>query len=143
MTVQVMVAESHADIAACMELRRTVFVNEQGVSEADERDGNDSAVVHFLARLNGQPTGTLRVRVLDRTGKIERVCVLKHHRGEGLGAALTRRALEYLAGLPDVAEVGPAAQVQVVGFYEGLGFRTTGNEYLDAGIAHRDMARAL
>lgn len=143
MTVGVSVAEDDAAIAACLELRRIVFIDEQGVSPSDERDGRDGSALHFLARVDGQPAGTLRVRVLGATGKIERVCILKPHRGAGIGAALTGAALDHLVGVPVVTEARLGAQVPVIGFYERLGFQVAGPEYLDAGIPHRDMVRAL
>ena len=37
------------DIATCLELRRIVFIDEQGVPEADERDDLDAQAVHLLA----------------------------------------------------------------------------------------------
>ena len=143
MSVDVSAAGDDAAIAACLELRRIVFIAEQGVSEAEERDGRDDAALHLLARVDEEPAGTLRIRVVDGIGKIERVCVLKPHRGSGIGAALTVAALDHLRAQPGVSGAKLGAQVQVIGFYEALGFRVAGPEYLDAGIPHRDMVRAL
>ena len=39
------------DIATCQSLRYRVFVEEQGVSLADEQDGRDAEALHMLARL--------------------------------------------------------------------------------------------
>ena len=35
------------------------------------------------------------------------------------------------------------AQIHALDFYEKLGFRAFGDDYLDAGIAHRDMELTL
>jgi predicted GNAT family N-acyltransferase len=40
-------------------------------------------------------------------------------------------------------EVVLAAQVHAIGFYRAHGFVEEGAEYLEAGIPHRDMRRAL
>ena len=131
------------DIAACQRLRRVVFIEEQGVSEAEELDGLDEAAIHLLALDGGRPVGTARLLVRGATGKIGRVCVLPEARGTGLGAALIRAALAELRGMPGVAEAYLGSQSHATGFYEKLGFAVEGEEFLDAGIPHRHMRRAL
>ncbi len=127
------------DIALCRRLRRVVFIDEQGVSEADEVDDRDGAALHLLALLDGAPVGSARLLVEGRTGKIGRVCVLKPARGAGIGAALIRAGVARFRAMPGVTKVKLGAQVQALGFYAGLGFEAVGAEYLDAGILHRDM----
>lgn len=131
------------DLATCRALRETVFIQEQGVPEAEEYDGLDDQADHILARLNGQPVGCARILYKDDTGKIGRVCVLRQARGTGLGAALIRACLEHLQGKPGIARAMLGAQTHAIGFYEKLGFTAFGPEYLDAGIPHRDMDRPL
>ena len=129
------------DIAACRALRRVVFIEEQGVSLADEIDDLDGHSLHLIAHKKTTPIGTARVHIADDLAKIGRVCVLSQHRGTGLGTALIRKALEVSAGKARKAKLG--AQVHALGFYEGLGFRAIGPVYDDAGIDHRDMVRDL
>lgn len=138
MSVSIGVTE---DLAACLRLRRTVFIEEQGVSEAEEVDGLDADCVHLLASDDGVPVGTARILLKGDLAKIGRVCVLPSHRGTGLGAALIRRALEEMQGNATTAKLG--AQVHALGFYEALGFTAIGPVYDDAGIPHRDMVRSL
>jgi predicted GNAT family N-acyltransferase len=130
------------DIATCRHLRRVVFIDEQGVPEADEIDDKDDDAIHLLATEDGHPVGSARLLLLGGTGKIGRVCVLKSHRGTGLGAALIRAAIDELRthGMT-TAKLG--SQTHALGFYERLGFTPTGPEYTDAGIPHRDMTLAL
>lgn len=135
--------EETRDIATCQRLRRVVFIEEQGVSEADEVDGLDEAAIHLLAFQDDQPVGTARLLLKGVTGKIGRVCVLPQARGTGLGAALIRAALEVLGRQPGVAEAYLGSQSHATGFYEKLGFAVEGEEFLDAGIPHRHMRRAL
>lgn len=131
------------DIATCLALRRTVFIEEQGVSEADEVDGLDEAAIHLLALDGDRPVGTARLLVKGAVAKIGRVCVLRQARGTGLGAALIRAALDELRAQPGVREAMLGSQSHATGFYEKLGFVVIGEEFLDAGIRHRDMRRAL
>jgi len=131
------------DIATCRALRRTVFIEEQGVPEADEIDDLDPVATHLLATVAGRPVGSARIVVTGDTGKIGRVCVLPDQRGTGLGAALVQGAVAHLATLPGVTRAKLGAQTHAIGFYERLGFTATGPEYIDAGIPHRDMIRPL
>jgi ElaA protein len=143
MSLTVAPAESEADRAACFALREAVFVDEQGVAKDLEYDGLDGAARHLLARLGGTPAGTLRMRIVGDAVKLERVCVARAARGRGIGAALTRAALDMAREMPGVRAARLGAQVPVIGFYERLGFTAQGPEYLDAGIPHRDMTRPL
>lgn len=131
------------DITACRALRRTVFIEEQGVSETDEVDDLDDQAIHLLATLNGKPVGSARLLVLGETGKVGRVCVLAEARGTGLGAALMRAAVDRFRTEPGVKKVKLGAQTHALGFYERLGFTATGPEFDDAGIPHRDMVLTL
>lgn len=131
------------DIATCRALRRTVFIEEQGVSEADEIDDLDESALHLIAVIEGRAVGSARLLVAGETVKVGRVCVLADVRGQGLGAALMRAAVDMARGLPGVARVKLGAQTHALGFYERLGFKAVGPEFLDAGIPHRDMVLAL
>ena len=131
------------DIALCRRLRRVVFIDEQGVSEACEVDDLDDQALHLLAQLDGRPVGVARLLVLGATGKIGRVCVLAEARGNSIGSALIRAAVARFRLMPGVAQVKLGAQVHALGFYAGLGFQAVGAVYDDAGIPHRDMVLAL
>lgn len=140
--MSVTIAETR-DLAACHALRRAVFMDEQGISEADEMDDLDGQAVHLLAVDGGRPVGTARILTSGATGKIGRVCVLAEARGTGLGAALINVALGHLRATPGVTQAKLGAQTHAMGFYERLGFQACGPIYDDAGIPHRDMIRPL
>ena len=140
MTVQVSVTK---DIATCHALRRTVFIEEQGVSEADEQDGLDHQCIHLLALQDGVPVGTARLMPLGDTGKVGRVCVLQQARGTGFGVALMRAAIDQFRAMPGIAHVKLGAQTHALAFYERLGFTPYGDVFMDAGIPHRNMVLDL
>lgn len=131
------------DLSPCHDLRRVVFIDEQGVSEEEEMDSLDEGAIHLLATVEGQPMGTARLLLQGEIGKIGRVCVRKEARGTGLGAILMQAALTELSRLPEVTTAKLSAQCYAIGFYEKLGFEAYGPIYDDAGIPHRDMKRAL
>ena len=140
MSVKIAVTE---DLRTCQALRRTVFIEEQNVPEADEVDGRDAGAVHLLATVDGRAVGTARLLVSGDSGKIGRVCVLAEMRGKGIGARLIEAAVREFAANPAIAKVKLSAQINALPFYERLGFTAEGDEYLDAGIVHRDMFRTL
>ncbi|MCG8545899.1 MAG: GNAT family N-acetyltransferase [Alphaproteobacteria bacterium] len=131
--------EDEQDIRECLRLRRIVFIEEQGVSEAEEVDGRDPESRHVLVRDGRAPIAAARVRFLDDVAKIERVCVLSAHRGKGLGAQIMKFILAEMAADPRIETVRLGAQTHALAFYQRLGFVAFGDEYLDAGIPHRDM----
>ncbi|MEO0503581.1 MAG: GNAT family N-acetyltransferase [Pseudomonadota bacterium] len=131
------------DLATCHDLRRIVFMEEQGVSEADERDGRDGEALHVLATLDGEALGCARILLNGEVAKIGRVCVLKDARGTGLGAAIILGCLDVARAQPGVTTARLGAQTHALSFYEKLGFEAFGPVYDDAGIPHRDMERAL
>lgn len=140
MTVQI---ERTENTEACFAIRMDVFVGEQGISLAEEFDDFDGDAVHLVATDGDEFVGTARLIIEKYTGKIGRVCVVKSHRGTGLGAKLVKAGLEIFIDRPDITRAYLSAQVNAIGFYEKLGFRAYGEAYDDAGIPHRDMEKTL
>lgn len=132
------------EFADCLALRLEVFVEEQNVPIEEEVDDLDPVATHLIARDEaGTAVGTARVFEVGDIGKIGRVCVVKSHRGTGLGAALIEACMTELRTRPHLKTAKLGAQSYAIGFYERLGFSVVGDEYLDAGIPHRDMAQPL
>ena len=130
------------DMAAIFDIRARVFIDEQGVAENIERDGKDGEALQLIAFADGKPVGTARILVSEGTGKIGRVAVLNAHRGKGLGQGLILAALDELRRCgAHTAKLG--AQTHALGFYEALGFKAQGPEFLDADIPHREMVQSL
>jgi ElaA protein len=135
--------ERTENLAACHALRRTVFIQEQNVPEADEMDDLDDQAIHLLAWQGDTPVGTARLLINGNIGKIGRVCVLAQARGTGLGAQLIRVSMDILREQSGVTVAKLGAQTHAIGFYEKLGFVAQGPVYDDGGIPHRDMTREL
>ena len=126
----------HSHQRALSSLRRTVFVEEQGVAEDQEWDGADPDCRHFLAEdADGRPVGTAR---LMPSGQIGRMAVLVDWRKRGIGARLLGLAVA-AARAADYRVIFLHAQSHAVGFYERAGFRVTGPPFTEAGILHREM----
>lgn len=124
------------DRLALKHVRRVVFMAEQGVPEELEWDEWDATSRHFLAEDDqGHPLGTAR---LLPDGHIGRMAVLQFWRRRGVGTALMRRVLA-TARDAGFAAVELAAQTHALKFYERFGFVSFGDEFMDAGIPHRNM----
>ena len=140
-TGEVVRITAEADLATALAIRREVFIDEQGVPEDLELDGRDDEATHFLARADGVPVGTARIRDYgDGVAKVERVAVREPYRGEGWGRRIMA-AVEEHAGETGYERVHLAAQLPVVGFYERLGYEVASEEFMDAGIPHRSMEK--
>jgi predicted GNAT family N-acyltransferase len=145
-TMTVGIVGSEAELDVCLALRRIVFIEEQGVPEQEELDDLDPVCTHLLAFVGERPVGTARLRLIDgedgRVAKAQRVAVLASARNSGVGRALMR-ALEQEAAREGAEAVILAAQTSAIPFYERLGYLAYGEEFMDAGIPHRWMRRAL
>ena len=135
--IHVRLAHWQKDNAALRRIREAVFVAEQAVPAELEWDDEDIEAVHFLACEGDFPIGTAR---LLADGQIGRVSVLKDWRGLKVGDALMRAAIE-AAEQRGLRVQKLSAQVHAAPFYERLGFRIEGDEYLEAGIPHVLMVR--
>ena len=133
-----------ADIADCLAVRRAVFVEEFGISESDELDGEEQECLHVLARArDGEAVGAARLRLVGDTAKVERVCVLAAERAAGIGRALLITMIAEARRLDGLRQVKLGSMVTAMPFYEGLGFHAVGAEYQDVGLPHRDMVLVL
>ncbi len=125
---------------AAVKVRRAVFVEELGVEESLDIDGEDAQAIHLVAFRGEDPVVTGRLRPAHH--RIERLAVLKPLRGNGLGSwalgCLIREAVR--AGL---SRVMLHAQCAAIGFYERHGFSVDGPEFEEAGIGHRRMQLEL
>ena len=117
-------------------IRRKVFVEEQECPPELEWEHEDESV-HFLATVNGIPSGACRWRETDKGYKLERFAVLKEFRGQGVGQALVKTVL---SDLPTSAKyVYLHAQLSAIGLYEKFGFKRSGHQFEEAGIQHFKM----
>jgi YbgC/YbaW family acyl-CoA thioester hydrolase len=129
---------------AAQAIRTAVFVDEQKVPPALERDAADLAAVHALARNRlGLAVGTGRLLAGAGPGepaRIGRMAVSRALRGARVGNALLE-ALMAAAGRRGDAEVMLHAQVSAIGFYARAGFQPHGERFEEAGIGHLEMRR--
>lgn len=131
------------DLAAARAIRREVFIAEQGVSEAEEMDALDDQCRHYVARIEGHPAGTARLRACAPSiAKLERMAVRTVHRKSGVGRALLAR-IEADAAAEGTREIVLHAQDHALGFYARCGYVLEGEGFAEAGIPHHRMRKIL
>ena len=119
-------------------IRQEVFINEQGVSQEEEWDGEDERETthHFLAYADGKAIATSRLLKYQHIG---RVCVLSPYRGMGAGLGITKQTISYALPHNSTSTFILNSQTTAIGLYEKLGFIAEEEEFLDAGIPHKKM----
>ncbi|WP_339251242.1 GNAT family N-acetyltransferase [Sporosarcina sp. FSL W8-0480] len=141
--VVVKIARSDQEREAAYDVRKKVFVEEQGVPLSLEMDEFDKTSDHFIVYQDDTPIGAGRIREIeDGIGKVERVCVLKDFRGKHLGN-LIMLELEKHAKSTGMKKLILNAQSYAVPFYEKLGYTVTSPEFMDADIPHRAMEKDI
>ncbi|PYZ97777.1 GNAT family N-acetyltransferase [Alteribacter lacisalsi] len=142
--MDIRVVKSEKEKEDAFYVRRVVFVDEQHVPEEEEIDEFEADAIHFVAydEKNGKkPAGAGRLRIIDDIGKVERICVLKEYRTQGLGEKIMKK-IETEAAKHPIEELKLNAQVQAERFYRRLGYETISGEFFDAGIPHVAMRKA-
>ena len=119
-------------------IRRAVFIEEQGLTEAQEFDGTDHACTHLVIYENNTPVATGRIMITGQDFKIGRVAVLKSHRGQNLGLGTMQALIDACMQMGAERQI-LHAQTSARGFYEKLGFTPYGDEFNEAGIPHIAM----
>ena len=121
-------------------VRYEVFVLEQQVPLEMEWDEMDALCIHIVAYdEEGQAVGTGR---LLPDGHIGRMAVRQPARSAGIGARMLEALVEAARNRGD-KEVMLNAQTQAEAFYQRYGFMREGEVFMEAGIPHIHMRRAL
>lgn len=136
--MDIRITRDHPSIEDLFELRRCVFVLEQGVDSSEEFDGHDDSALHIGAYVDGRPIGCGRIRMVDGKAKLERIAVVKDMRGQGVGRAIVAYMKE-VSRTMGASSCYLHSQISAVEFYSGCGFRKVGEPFFEAGIAHYMM----
>lgn len=126
------------DLEKVIEIRKNVFIKEQNVPLEIEIDGLDPEAEHFIAYLDDRPIGCARIRTNKNYVKLERIAILKKHRGKGFGTVLTKFLIDYCRN-ENFGEIILHSQTYVVDFYKKLGFKIRGKPFFEADIEHFEM----
>jgi YbgC/YbaW family acyl-CoA thioester hydrolase len=130
--------------SSASKVRTEVFVDEQGISRADEWDAADTTAIHAVVSNQMQmPLATGRLLISSPgVGKIGRMATKRVLRGSGLG----RQVLDALCAKAKARgdhEIILHAQQSAAAFYAKSGFMQRGEPFTEVGIAHVEMFKTL
>ena len=132
-----------AETEAAMDLRVRVFIGEQGVKASEERDEFDETAVHMVALDESGVIATCRLREVEPVAwKLERMAVESRFRDLGVGGKLLAGAEEE-ARRSGAREMLLNAQLRAEPFYAAHGYEAEGETFMEAGIEHIAMRKAL
>lgn len=141
--ITVKIVETEAELEGAVNVRMRVFVAEQRIAPEEEMDDADGTATHAIALYSGQVIGTGRLLYRDDgSAQIGRMAVDRQYRRRGIGGRILA-FLEEEARAQGVRNCLLHAQVYVKAFYAGFGYVEHGDLFLEAGISHVEMRKAL
>lgn len=123
-------------------IRETVFLQEQGFEkEYDEYDNVAKTIVIYDG---DEAIATCRLYWDNEVNcyHMGRIAVLKHRRGEGLGAIIVTEGEKVIKSLGG-KEVFISGQIQVAEFYKKLGYTQYGEVYMEENHPHVALKKIL
>lgn len=129
---------SPTELYDLLRLRAAVFVVEQQCIYLDP-DGKDSRALHLLGYEGNKLAAYTRLfapGAYFTEASIGRVAVDQEFRGLGLGREIMQASLAAVESRFGKVPICLSAQSYLRRFYEELGFRAEGEEYLEDGIPH-------
>lgn len=138
-------AETWEEKRDAREVRRVVFVEEQGVHLKTKHDVcTDVYSDHYVAIDDGgMVVGTARgYGCEDALYKIERVALLRPWRGRGIGKKLMK-CIEHVALEQAFRKTWLNAQLGALRFYFSVGYYPIGTPFLEESIVHIGMRKTL
>ena len=128
---------SNREVYEILKARAKVFMVEQKIWYLD-RANVDYSAYHLFLEENGEVMAYLRAFSGGTEGEIHIGRVLSVEHSKGLGTLLMNNAFEFFKE-NNLKSIVLNSQITAVRFYEKLGFNTTGQEFIEAGIPHIKM----
>ena len=135
---------SLAELYQLLELRSEVFVVEQNCVYQD-MDNKDQNAIHVLGYKNGEIIAYTRIfKPGDyfENASIGRVIVSQKERKHNYGNDIMNASIKAVKNHFNETTIKIGAQCYLKKFYNNLGFKEIGEEYLEDGIPHIHMLRS-
>lgn len=126
------------------EVRYDALYGELDLPRSLIEDTDGRVYQHLVAVHEGAVVGYARLHLEEGACKVFQVAVAAPMRGQGIAVALMDR-LEAIARAKGRHEITLDARVHAIGFYERLGYRAQGEEFLSerTGTLHSFMRKQL
>jgi len=134
---------SDRELKGTFEVRKRVFVEEQGILDSLVFDDHDREALHMVVKDGQRVIGTARVIFLNANqAKLERMAILEPFRRRGIGKKIISFLDEELRNR-QIQLVVLHAQSGVVEFYKLCGFDELGLPFWEVGIKHVKMQKRI
>ena len=127
------------DFSHIRNIRKSVFNTELGISESELFDKNDETCDHFLIFNGEKIVGSVRIRSIENTIKLERMAILKEFRTKNYGKNCLLQIKEYYS-TKNFSRMILDSIYSVSGFYKKCGFIEEGDIFQRVGIDHIRMS---
>lgn len=121
--VRVVVSKNAETVRVSQEIRKEVFVQEQGISLHLDLDGLDIDSYHCLAYIDDLPIGVARLVILESNQAVmARIAIKKGFRGRGIATKLIE-SLITKANQLNINNIEIHAHKHLREYYEKFGFK--------------------
>ena len=120
-------------------IRKNVFNIELGILESEILDKHDEKCDNFLILDGKKIAGSVRIRSIENTIKLERMAILKEFRAKNYGKNCILQITEYYS-TKNFSQLILDSIYSVRGFYKKCGFIEEGEIFQRVGIDHIRMS---
>lgn len=146
MNIEIINVTNEDELVICSSLRKKVFGDEENAPEAlyiiDEYD-HQKDTKNYILKVDDTPVATVRfIKLDDDTIKLQRLVVLKEHRGSGYAQKLLKY-LENDASSLGYKKIVMDSALKAVGFYEKNNYQKVSDVFYEDNRPHVKMEKAL
>lgn len=128
------------DLHRIIAIRAMTYMAEQDCPFAEEFDGNDLCATQLIGYIDDEPVSCVRLRYFGSFVKVERLAVIKAHRGTDVAVATARAAIEFGRRKGFTKFYGHSSD-RVASLWKRVGFRHVlhADPFEFSGIEYREM----
>ena len=127
------------DFSHIRNIRKSVFNTELGILESELFDKHDETCDHFLIFDGKKIVGSVRIRFMNTSVKLERMAILKEFRTKNYGKNCIFQIKEFYS-TKNFSRIILDSIYSVRGFYKKCGFIEEGEIFQRVGIDHIRMS---
>jgi len=127
------------DFKIVRNIRKKVFTNGMGISESELFDECDETCDHFLIFDGNEIAGSVRIVLMEKIIKLERMAILENFRTKNYGKNCILQISEYYSRI-GFSQIILDSIYSVREFYKKCGFIEVGEIFQRVGIDHIRMS---
>lgn len=124
--ITIEIATSHDQMQMIVAVRALVFLGKPGWPYEHTFDANDFCSTHILAKVDGEPAGTIRIRWFSEFARLERIAIREEYRSLAILNKIATTALR-LCRRKGYSKVGGLAYPDILKFWARHGAHPIGD----------------